>query len=231
MLIDPLLANSSMDSDELGQDQESLAHEIPPTVYLVDDQEIDLELMKRWCTGAGLVPRCFDDPETLLATLNAEAVGCVVADLRMPRIDGLELQAEIQRRGWNIPVILVTGHGDAENCRTAFQQGVFDFIEKGYQPQQVIDAIERAIRQSQRDGFQKSVREQARSLLDKLSPREGEVMRFLSSGMTLKQIATELNISVQTASKHRTSIFTKMRIDNEVDLYKTLLAAEIDSSD
>ncbi|MEM9366592.1 MAG: response regulator [Planctomycetota bacterium] len=218
-----------METDEMGHDQAGLTQECPPTVYLVDDQEIDLELMKRWCNGAGLVSCCFDDPETLLATLSAESVGCVVADLRMPRIDGLELQAEIQHRGWTIPVILVTGHGDAENCRTAFQQGAFDFIEKGYQPQQVIQAIERAIRQSQRDGFQKSVREHARSLLSKLSPREGEVMRFLSSGMSLKQIATELNISVQTASKHRTSIFTKMRIDNEVDLYKTLLAAEIDS--
>ena len=196
-------------------------------VYLVDDHQVELDLMERWCRQAGLQTQTFENPELLLQTLDPESHGCVVADLRMPRISGLELQAEMLRRELVIPVIMVTGHGDAEVCRTAFRQGVFDFIEKGFDSLQFVDAIERAIRQNHRDRFRYQVRRQARELIEQISPRERDVMALLSEGMTLKHIAMELKISVQTASKHRSSIFSKLEIDNEVDLYKMILAAEL----
>ncbi|TWT94963.1 response regulator transcription factor [Neorhodopirellula pilleata] len=207
---------------------ESDNKDLEPTVFLIDDHEVELDLMYRWCQRAGLNAEVFDDPNVLLSRLDHETVGCVVADLRMPQISGLELQAEIARRDLMMPVILVTGHGDAENCRAAFQQGVFDFIEKGFDSIQFIESVERAIRKNQRDRFRHSVRREAREILKTVSPRENEVIGLLASGMPLKGIAQVLNISVQTASKHRTSIFTKLEIDNEVDLYKMLLAAEVD---
>ncbi|WP_283431562.1 response regulator transcription factor [Neorhodopirellula lusitana] len=199
-----------------------------PTVYLIDDHEVELDLMQRWCRQAGLKTEVFDEPNVLLARLEQATVGCLVADLRMPQISGLELQAELARRDLTIPVILVTGHGDAENCRAAFKQGVFDFIEKGFDSIQFIDSIEKAIRSNQRDRFRYEVRREARLLLEKISRRENEVVLLLANGMPLKGIAQELKISVQTASKHRSSIFLKLGIDNEVDLYKMLLAAEVD---
>lgn len=198
-----------------------------PTVFLVDDQKVELDLMQRWCERVGLKTQVYGDPGILLATLDQKSTGCVVADLRMRQISGLELQAEMARRDLNIPVILVTGHGDAENCRTAFQQGVFDFIEKGFDSIQFIDSVERAIRTNRRERFRRQVRYDALKLLDKISKREQEVVHLLAAGVPLKGIANELEISVQTASKHRTSIFSKLRIDNEVDLYKLLLAAEV----
>lgn len=202
--------------------------EAEATVFLIDDHEVELDLMQRWCQRAGLKTEVFDEPNALLARLELDAVGCVVADLRMPQISGLELQAEMARRGLAMPVILVTGHGDAENCRAAFQQGVFDFIEKGFDSIQFIDSVERAIRKNLRERFRCSVRRDTRELLKLVSPRENEVIGLLAGGMPLKGIAQVLSISVQTASKHRTSIFSKLLIDNEVDLYKMLLAAEVD---
>ncbi|MCM2371569.1 response regulator transcription factor [Aporhodopirellula aestuarii] len=207
---------------ELGRDEGP-----EPTVFLVDDHEVELDLMQRWCQRAGFDTQIFGDPLELLEAIDVDAVGCVVADLRMPRISGLELQAKMAQRDLVIPVILVTGHGDAENCRTAFQQGVFDFIEKGFDSVQFIDSVERAIRKNQRERFRHQVRREARSLLETISKREHEVVLLLANGMPLKGIAHELKISVQTASKHRSSIFTKLNIDNEVDLYKLLLAAEV----
>ncbi len=198
-----------------------------PLIYLVDDHQVELDLMERWCRQAGLRTRTFESPESLLETLNHDSYGCVVADLRMPRISGLELQAEMTRRELVIPVIMVTGHGDAEICRAAFRQGVFDFIEKGFDSLQFVDAIERAVRQNHRDRFRHQVRQQARELIEQISPRERDVMALLGEGMTLKHIAMELKISVQTASKHRGSIFSKLEIDNEVDLYKIIMAAEL----
>ncbi|MFG0290798.1 MAG: response regulator transcription factor [Rhodopirellula sp. JB044] len=217
---------STTSSDEATQEEGP-----EPTVFLVDDHEVELDLMQRWCQRAGLATQTFDDPLRLLESLDVDAVGCVVADLRMPRISGLELQAEMAKRDLIVPVVLVTGHGDAENCRTAFQQGVFDFIEKGFDSVQFIDSVERAIRKNQRERFRHQVRRDARSLLETVSKREREVVMLLANGMPLKGIAHELKISVQTASKHRSSIFTKLHIDNEVDLYKLLLAAEVSLED
>lgn len=207
---------------------ESESNEPDSTVFLIDDHEVELDLMKRWCQRAGLSTEVFDEPNALLDRLDQDTIGCVVADLRMPQISGLELQAEMARRDIAMPVILVTGHGDAENCRAAFQQGVFDFIEKGFDSIQFIDSVERAIRINHRERFRYAIRRESRERLKAISPRENEVVMLLANGIPLKGIAQELKISVQTASKHRSSIFAKLQIDNEVDLYKMLLAAEVD---
>lgn len=207
---------------------EPATSESTPQVFLVDDHQIELDLMQRWCERGGYDTRTFDRPEELLLSVPGDAFGCVVADLKMPKLNGLELQNELRQRDILLPVILVTGHGDAENCRTAFQQGAFDFIEKGFDATHLLEVIGRAVHRNRRDRFHMRIRQHARRLLATVSPREQEVMRFLSSGMSLKAIAQELGISVQTVSKHRGSIFAKLRIDNEVDLYKTVLAAELD---
>jgi len=204
------------------------SNEPNPQVFLVDDHQIELDLMQRWCERGGYHTLTFDRPEELLVSLPEDPFGCVVADLQMPKLTGLELQRELRERGFLLPVILVTGHGDAENCRTAFKQGAFDFIEKGFDAVHLLETIGRAIHRNRRDRFHSQIRRNARRLLETVSPREQEVMRLLSSGMSLKGIAQELGISVQTVSKHRGSIFSKLRIDNEVDLYKTVLAADLD---
>lgn len=198
-----------------------------PVVYLVDDQQAELDLLQRWCKQSHLTTESFTRPEDLLSVLNDDSYGCVVADLRMPHLTGLELQAEMARRELTVPVILVTGHGDAENCRAAFQQGVFDFIEKGFRHEEILHSINAAIRKHRRDRFRHQVRRESLGALQKISPREKEVMLLLAAGSPLKGIAQELNITVQTASKHRGSIFNKLAVDNEVDLFKILLAAEI----
>lgn len=200
---------------------------LEPTVFLIDDQEIELELMQRWCRKAGLKSQIFHDPAVLLESLDMQSTGCVVADLWMPLMSGLELQSEIARRGWIIPVILVTGQGDAENCRAAFQQGVFDFIEKGFDSLHFIESVQQAIDSNRHERHRHRERRDARELLESTSKREKEVVLLLADGMTLKSIAHELDISVQTASKHRSSIFKKLSIDSEVELYKLLLTAEI----
>lgn len=194
-------------------------------VYLVDDHAIELELMRRWCERGGLTTQTFERPDSFLGAVDATSRGCVVADLRMPQRTGLELQAELFDRGILLPVILVTGQGDTENCRAAFQQGAFDFIEKGFDTGRFLDVVRRACQKNDVDFARRRARDEALSLLASISPRENTVMMMLAGGAALKHIAHDLGISVQTASKHRTSIFTKLALTNEVDLFKLLLAA------
>jgi FixJ family two-component response regulator len=155
--------------------------------------------------------------------LNLNSHGCIVADLLMPDMTGLELHGELQKVGSELPIIVVTGHADAGTCRTALQNGVFDFVEKSFNPHDLLVVIRKAIDQNAKLSSECRVRDSYLAQLEVLSPREREVMQLLADGLTLKEIASQFKISVQTASKHRINLFEKLSIRNEVELLKLLL--------
>ena len=122
-----------------------------------------------------------------------------------------------------IPIIVITGHADAQTCRTALHNGVFDFVEKSFNPHDLLVVIQAAIEESTKLNHERRVRDLAKQQVDHLSKREAEVMKLLITGLSLKAIASELGISVQTASKHRIRLFEKLEVHNEVELVKLMM--------
>ena len=195
----------------------------PPVVYIIDDHPNDSLIVRRLCESVGLSARTYDSPTNFLADLKPGNKGCIVADLMMPEMTGLQLHAELQQANSELPIIVLTGHADATTCRTAFRNGVFDYVEKGFNSHDLLVVIRAAIDQNATRSKEGSIRRSFSKQLDVLSPREREAMALLADGLTLKEIATEFDISVQTASKHRSSLFEKLGVGNEIELLKLLI--------
>ena len=196
---------------------------ISPTVYMIDDDPNDVVILRRLCESVGLKVESFISPQEFLMQARSIESGCVVADLMMPEMTGLQLHAELKATQAEIPIIVITGHADARTCRTALQNGVFDFVEKSFNPHDLLVVIQSAIEENIKKNTERRIRERAMRQLDNLSKREDEVMKLLVTGLTLKSIAGELGISVQTASKHRIRLFEKLDVHNEVELVKLLM--------
>ncbi len=194
-----------------------------PIVFLIDDDPNDVLLIRRLCESVGMTVRAYDSPQLFLKELRGDDFGCVVADLMMPEMTGLQLHAELQKVGSDLPIIVVTGHADAGTCRTALHNGVFDFVEKSFNPHDLLVVIRAAIAKDAQQKKESALRASYQEQLDALSPRERDVMKLLARGLSLKQIATEFDISVQTASKHRSNLFEKLGVGNEVELLKLLI--------
>ena len=196
---------------------------ISPTVYMIDDDPNDVVILRRLCESVGLKVESFVSPQEFLMQARSIESGCIVADLMMPEMTGLQLHAELKATQAEIPIIVITGHADARTCRTVLQNGVFDFVGKGFNPNDLLVVIQSAIEENIKKNTERRIRERAMRQLDNLSKREDEVMKLLVTGLTLKSIAGELGISVQTASKHRIRLFEKLDVHNEVELVKLLM--------
>jgi len=196
---------------------------VSPTVYMIDDDPNDVVIIRRLCESVGLNVESFESPQEFLMKARSVESGCIVADLMMPEMTGLQLHAELKNSQAEIPIIVVTGHADAQTCRTALHNGVFDFVEKSFNPHDLLVVIQSAIEENTRKTSERLLREEVTQQFENLSRREGEVMKLLVTGLTLKSIAEELGISVQTASKHRLRLFEKLDIQNEVELVKLMM--------
>jgi FixJ family two-component response regulator len=196
---------------------------LAPVVFLLDDDPNDVLIIRRVCESVGLAIRDYQSPQEFFEALRPLDHGCVVADLLMPEMTGLQVHNELKRRNCDLPIIVVTGHADAKTCRQALREGVFDFVEKSFNPHDLLVVIRAAIDQHARQLKESRVRKRYLQQLEMLSRREGEVMHLLADGRSLKEIAGEFGISVQTASKHRGSLFEKLGVSNEVELLKLLI--------
>lgn len=195
-------------------------------MFIIDDHPNDSLIVRRLCESVGLTARTFESPTAFLADVKSSDRGCIVADLMMPEMTGLQLHAELQQAKSELPIIVLTGHADANTCRTAFQNGVFDYVEKSFNPHDLLVVIRAAIDQNALQNAERTARNSLSRQLDVLSPREREVMAVLANGLTLKEIATQFSISVQTASKHRASLFEKLGVGNEIELLKLLIKVD-----
>tara|TARA_R110002049_G_scaffold4601_5_gene32589 strand:+ start:818543 stop:819208 length:666 start_codon:yes stop_codon:yes gene_type:complete len=195
-------------------------------VYVIDDHPQELLLIRRLCESVNLEVQTFDSPDDFLKQVDPKSAGCVVVDLLMPQMSGLDVQTRMLALGVTMPIIVVTGHADTGTCRTAFKKGVFDFLEKGFEPHDLLTSIQRALEANEQHREKESQRGVAMAQLDALTQREVEVMRQLAQGNSLKEIAGASGISVQTASKHRCNIFRKLDVNNEVDLLKLLISID-----
>jgi two-component system response regulator FixJ len=195
------------------------------TVFLVDDDAAALKSLRWLLESARLRVDAYHSAQELLEVYNPDHPGCLVIDFRMPGMNGLELQQVLLERGCLHPIIFVTGYGDVPTCSRAYRQGAFDFIEKPVNDNAIVDLVNRALAEDARRRAQRAARPDVTPLMERLTPREREVMDLLVDGKTVKQIAAELGVGFPTAARHRTRVLEKMHVANDVELVRLVLAA------
>ena len=162
----------------------------------------------------------------LAAAPEPAATACLVLDIRMPMMSGLELQLVLRQRGWAVPIVFITGHGDVELAVQAMKHGACDFLEKPFKDQALIDAVGRAVKLGCAAREQMARCAQAQALLDRLSPRELEVARRVALGLPNKLVGRELDISEKTVHVHRHHVMEKTGVGSAAELARLMLRAD-----
>ena len=183
-------------------------------VYLVDDDEAIRHSASFMLRHAGFTVKTFPDGISFLDEVTPQTSGCVLLDVRMPGMDGLAVQAVMNERAINMPVIVLTGHGDVAVAVEAMKGGAIDFLEKPYEKKGLIDAIDRGFSQLDSQANAERAQTEARAQLAQLTARESEVLEFLVAGLTNKMIAQELSISPRTVEIHRSHVMEKLQADS-----------------
>jgi len=178
-------------------------------VFIVDDDEGARNSLRFLLKSVGLAAATYDSAQEFLAAYKPHQPGCLVLDVRMPGMSGLELQHELNRRGAVIPVIFVTGHGDVPMAVEAIQLGAFDFVQKPYREQELLDRIQRALVKDKANRTVLQERDRIRARLASLTPREREVMQLMTRGKPNKVMAAELGLSQRTVEIHRAHVMEK----------------------
>ena len=155
-----------------------------------------------------------------------EQTGCLLLDVRMPGMSGLELQQALIARGCRLPIVFITGHGDVELAVQAMKHGAFDFLEKPFKDQRLLDVVSAALRQREADLVSSERAQQAGDRLARLSPREAEVARLVAQGLPNKLVARELDISEKTVHIHRQHVMEKTGLGSAAELARLILQAD-----
>ncbi len=188
------------------------------TVYLVDDDSSFLIALSRMLRATGLDVRAFSSAAELLLDVSSESRGCIVTDLSMPGMSGLELQAALVSSGADLPIVFLTGYGDISSSVRAMRGGAVDFLEKRATQEELLAAIWRAIDSEAAEHESRTWVAELRQRFARLTPRELEVLRHVLSGAMNKQIAASLGINERTVKLHRTSITTKVGVHSTATL-------------
>jgi len=199
-------------------------------VFVVDDDADIRDSMKLLLEVAGFRVRSFTSARHFLADREPK-LGCLIADVRMPDMSGLELQVEVSRRHIGLPVIIITGHGDVPLAVQAMKAGAIDFLEKPFDDDLMLASVKRAMEIGSQARSRSADAKLAKDLLSALTPRERSVLDRLVQGRPNKIVAHELGISPRTVEIHRAHIMTKMEASSLSDLVRLVLAAEPDSID
>ena len=197
-----------------------------PTVYIVDDDAAMRDSLSLMLGLLGYRTASYQSAEDFLSAFRDDWTGCIVADLKLPGVNGIELQAELRARGGTLPFVIITGHGDVASARAAFQSEALDFLEKPFDDETLRAAIEKGLeREDQRTAKANEQNSQA-ARLAKLTRRELEVLQLIGEGLHAKQIASSLGISARTVEVYKARIMSKLDGRNIADLVRFALAAQ-----
>jgi two-component system response regulator FixJ len=181
-----------------------------PTVYVIDDQASVRDALAEMLRVFGYTVETFESADSFMAGLAREPTGCVVADVRMPGMDGIELARELARRRAALPVVLISGHADVPMAVAAIKAGAEDFIEKPVDDVQLVAAINRSLALTYQQQGQEQSKRDIQQRFERLTPREVEVFDLVVLGFTSQAIASRLAISIRTVESHRVQIMEKM---------------------
>src|SRR5579872_6677817 len=195
----------------------------PPTVFVVDDDEGVRNSLRFLLKSVGLATRALPSAAEFLEVYKPSQPGCLVLDVRMPGMSGLELQQQLNLRGAVIPVIFITGHGDIPMAVEAMQQGAFDFLQKPFRDQDLIERIHRALAKDKTSRAELSERSRVQERLASLTPREREVFDLVTSGKPNKIMAADLGVSQRTVEIHRARVMEKMGVSSIAQLVRMVM--------
>jgi RNA polymerase sigma factor (sigma-70 family) len=181
-----------------------------PTVFVVDDDDNIRESLRFLIESVGLKAQTFSSAQSFLENYDPAEPGCVVLDVRMPGMSGLELQDELNAQGIEIPVIIVTAYGDIQMAVRAIKAGAIDFVEKPAGEQALLDQIQKAIAKDSEIRETRADQQVVTERFERLTPREREVMELVVDGLSSKEIAAQLGVSFKTVEAHRAKIMKKM---------------------
>lgn len=196
-----------------------------PLVYLVDDDDAVRDALALLLRSVGLRSAGFGDPQQFLAQLAPQTIGCVVLDIRMPGISGLDVLARLAEAS-DLPVVMLTGHANVDLCRRAFKGGAMEFLQKPVDDDIFLDAVQTAVRGHIASRERLAVTQAAAERLARLSTREHEVFERIVQGLSNKDIAREFDLSPRTVETYRANVFAKLEADSLAQLirqYATLL--------
>lgn len=193
------------------------------TVFIVDDDDAVRRAMQLLMRSVGLPSETFSSADEFLERFVPDLAGCLVLDIRMPGLGGLELQDRLLKLGSSLPVIFITGHGDVPMAVEAMQKGAFDFIQKPFRDQDLLERVSDALSVDQRRRTTDAKRAEVSARLEKLTKREQEVMQLVVHGKPNKVIAFDLGVSQRTVEIHRARVMEKMQARSLADLVRMTL--------
>jgi FixJ family two-component response regulator len=196
-----------------------------PTVFIIDDDQAVRDAISLLLRADGLAVATFASAAAFLESAAVQQPGCLVLDVRMPGMSGLDLQKQLRARGYRIPILFMTGHGDVPMAIRAMKAGAFDFLEKPFQGELLLERVREALALDARQRARQARRAEAAARLALLSPREWEVLDRVAAGQYNKVIAAELGISLSTVEIHRKRVMEKLQAESLSDLIRTLALA------
>lgn len=202
-----------------------------PTVFVVDDDQAVRESLQMLAESVGYPSVGFASATEFLQAYDPTRPGCLVLDVRMRGMSGLELQDELVRRGITLPVIVVTGHGDIPMAVRAMRAGAVDFIEKPYRDQLLLDRIQQAVELDARTRKRIAEKAEIESRLERLTPRERQVLELVVGGRANKEIASDLGISLRAVESHRARVMERMEAGSVAELVQMVMVARYEDGD
>jgi FixJ family two-component response regulator len=196
-----------------------------PTVFIVDDDAAVRDALALLMRSANLSAAVFAGAREFLENVPQDRPGCLVLDVRMPEIDGLELQKQLAARGSRLPIIMLTGHGDIPMAVQALRAGALDFIPKPFESKALLARVHEAIELDGRTRQQQLDRADINARLSKLTPREMEVLNYVTEGLPTKAIAATLGSQFNTVQNQRASVLKKMQAESTADLIRMVMIA------
>ena len=201
--------------------------ETTPIVHVVDDDASFLTAISRLLRANGFSVKTYSSAHEFLAQRDADTPGCVLADLRMPQMSGLDLQTALAQTPNPLPILFLTGHGDIPSTVRAMRDGAEDFLEKTAPKKKLIDAVTHALSRDSQEREVRARRRELRTRFDTLTERELEVLAHVVRGQLNKQIAGDLGIHERTVKLHRTAITTKLKVQSVAELTRLTQEAGI----
>lgn len=194
-----------------------------PRIFIVEDDDAVRDSLQLVLESLGHTVSAFASAGAFLEKFNSDLAGCLVLDIRMPGMNGMELQRKLNDNNSMLPVIFVTGHGDVPMAVEAMQQGAFDFIQKPYREQQLLEKIERALQLDKENRESLQQRQAILTHLQELTPREMDVLLLMIEGKANKVIAADLDISQRTVEIHRARVMEKLRANSLAHLVRMVM--------
>ncbi len=201
-------------------DEPDISRDERETVFIVDDDESIRDGLSNLLEAVGINAKCYATAEGFSAYWSDSMRGCLLLDARLPGISGVEFQERLRKSETKIPVIFMTAHGDIPMVRKVMKAGAVEFLTKPFQKEELLDAVGQAFVLDRARRMEKAILDSIRARIDSLTPREREVMAFVTAGLLNKQIAGELNLSEITVKMHRRQVMEKMQAGSLAELVK-----------